>query len=66
MDGWTATPTTRNQISGGKQMEGQMDRDCETSAAVSQVYREMCFILDRTIRELITCIKSGNEKHLVI
>lgn len=37
-DGLAAATMTRNQISGGKQMEGQMDRDCETSAAVSQVY----------------------------
>lgn len=32
---------TRNQISAGKQMEGQMDRDCETIAAVSRVCRKI-------------------------
>lgn len=44
-DGPTAAAMSRNQISGGKQMEGQMDRDCETTAAVSQVYWEIMYFI---------------------
>lgn len=43
----TAATMTRNQISGGKQMEGQMDVDCETSAAVSQVYWEIMYFIQQ-------------------
>lgn len=34
-------------------MERQMDRDCETSAAVSQVHREIMYLIQRDSRGLM-------------
>lgn len=45
--GPTAATMTRNHMSGEKQMEGQMGRDCETSAAVSRVDWEIMYFIQQ-------------------
>lgn len=46
-------------------MEGQMDGDCETSAAVSQVHWEMCFESVKMGVIHQSYIQSGHEKNSI-